>query len=135
MTSPLTLLRFAAVCTAASASRSAPGVESQSVPVITPPTSGLVGTWCLVEFRDRDSTTGRVTFRCGERPTGYFVYDATGHVHVQIAKVRGIVMHQVEGDSRGLYTGTRQSRRYRLVRDSLIIGNDTTGRRALVRVH
>ena len=47
---------------------------------------------------------------------------------------QGIVLHHVEGDSRGLYNGTRQRRRYRLVGDSLIIGNDSTNRRVLLRV-
>jgi hypothetical protein len=43
-----------------------------------------------------DMTTGGVAdldkdskwqYRFGERPRGYFVYDATGHVHIQIMKV------------------------------------------------
>jgi hypothetical protein len=136
----------------------------------------LIGTWRLVEFWDRDSIGTPKRYAYGEHPTGYFTYDATGHVSIQIqqgpapptvsndrgedwfqaataeelrATVRayrayfgtytvdraaGIVFHQVEGDSRGLYTGSAQRRRFRLVNDSLVIGNDTTARRLLVRV-
>ena len=47
---------------------------------------GLIGTWCLVEFADRDKD-GTWHYRFGEHPRGYFVYDATGHVHIQIMKV------------------------------------------------
>jgi lipocalin-like protein len=136
----------------------------------------LIGTWRLVEFWDRDSLAAPFVYRYGQRPTGYFTYDATGHVSIQIMRgpdpfrvdsargeswflkaspdelrravqdyrayfgtytvdtVNGIVSHHVEGDSRGLYTGSRQERRYRLVGDSLIIGDDTTNRRVLLRV-
>jgi hypothetical protein len=136
----------------------------------------LIGTWRLVEFWDRASATSPFVFRYGQRPTGYFTYDATGHVSIQIMRgpepfhvdsargeqwfeaatlaelrrategyrayfgtyaieaSRGIVVHRVEGDSRGLYTGTEQRRQYRLVDDTLFIGNDVTARRVLVRV-
>lgn len=138
--------------------------------------SELVGTWRLFEFWDRDSATAPKSYPYGEQPTGYFVYDPTGHVAIHIQKGpmppvgrpgrgenwfrsasleelrttvgsfrayfgtysvdrdRGIVIHQVEGDSRALYTGTPQRRHFRLVGDSLIIGNDTTARRVLLRV-
>lgn len=52
----------------------------------------------------------------------------------RVEREHAVVIHQVEGDSRGLYTGTLQRRRFRLVGDSLVIGNDTTGRRVLLRV-
>jgi hypothetical protein len=136
----------------------------------------LVGTWRVVEFWDRDSVGAPKRYAYGEHPTGYFVYDPTGHVSIQIqqgptpttvasdrgedwfqtaapeelrATVRayrayfgtytidraaGVVIHQVEGDSRGLYTGSAQRRKFRLVGDSLIIGNDSTARRVLVRI-
>lgn len=45
-----------------------------------------IGTWRLVEFADLD-TDGKWQYRFGERPRGYFVYDATGHVHIQIMMV------------------------------------------------
>jgi hypothetical protein len=46
----------------------------------------LVGTWRLVEFADLDKD-GKWQHWYGEHPRGYFVYDATGHVHIQIMKV------------------------------------------------
>lgn len=46
----------------------------------------LIGTWRLVEFADLDKD-GKWMCRFGEHPKGYFVYDATGHVHIQIMKV------------------------------------------------
>lgn len=136
----------------------------------------LIGTWRLVEFWDRDSVGAPKRYAYGEHPTGYFIYDPTGHVSIQIQqgptpttvasdrgedwfqtaapeqlrttvrayrayfgtytlnRAAGVVIHQVEGDSRGLYTGSAQRRKFRLVDDSLIIGNDSTARRALVRV-
>jgi hypothetical protein len=138
--------------------------------------SALIGTWRLVEFWDRDSASAPKFYRYGEKPTGYFVYDPTGHVSIQIEtgptpplirqergenwfesasaeelrttvrsfrayfgtytvdRQHGLVIHQVEGDSRAFYTGTPQPRRFRLVGDSLIIGNETTARRVLLRV-
>jgi len=50
----------------------------------------VIGTWRLVEFADLDKD-GRWQHRFGERPQGYFVYDATGHVHIQIMKVPPLV--------------------------------------------
>jgi hypothetical protein len=136
----------------------------------------LIGTWRLVEFWDRDSIAAPKRYLYGERPIGYFVYDPSGHVSIQIQRgpappriesergedwfrqaspeelrttveafrayfgtytvdtERAVVIHQVEGDSRALYTGTAQRRRFRLVGDSLIIGDDTTTRRVLLRV-
>jgi len=46
----------------------------------------LVGTWRLLDFADLDKD-GTWHCRFGEHPRGYFVYDATGHVHIQIMKV------------------------------------------------
>jgi Lipocalin-like domain len=46
----------------------------------------LIGTWRLVEFADLDKD-GKWVYRFGKHPRGYFVYDATGHVHIQIMKV------------------------------------------------
>ena len=53
------------------------------------PTHGanaLIGTWRVVEFADLDKD-GKWQYWFGEHPRGYFVYDATGHVHIQIMKV------------------------------------------------
>jgi hypothetical protein len=57
----------------------------------TPGAHTLIGTWRLVEFADLDlvdpDKEGKWQCRFGEHPRGYFVYDATGHVHIQIMKV------------------------------------------------
>src|SRR5450755_3542460 len=50
----------------------------------------LTGTWRVVEFADLDKD-GKWQYRFGEHPRGYFVYDATGHVHIQIMKVPPLV--------------------------------------------
>ena len=50
----------------------------------------LIGTWRLVEFADLDQD-GKWQYWYGEHPRGYFVYDATGHMHVQIMKVPPLV--------------------------------------------
>lgn len=46
----------------------------------------LIGTWRLVEFADLDKD-GKWMHRFGEHPLGYFVYDATGRVHIQIMRI------------------------------------------------
>ncbi len=46
----------------------------------------LVGTWQLVEFWNAKGPGQPKTYPFGEHPLGYFVYDATGHVHIQIAR-------------------------------------------------
>ncbi|HXY09193.1 MAG TPA: lipocalin-like domain-containing protein [Terriglobales bacterium] len=48
--------------------------------------SSLIGTWRVLEFADLDKD-GKWTYWFGEHPRGYFVYDATGHVHIQIMRV------------------------------------------------
>ena len=45
----------------------------------------LAGTWRLVSAEDFDPETGRwVPYTFGNPPSGYFVYDATGHASIQI---------------------------------------------------
>jgi hypothetical protein len=51
-----------------------------------------------------------------------------------VDSVNGVVVHRVEGDSRGLYTGTEQRRSFKLTGDKLTIGDGTTSLRELVRV-
>lgn len=46
---------------------------------------GLVGTWRLVRFENR-SKDGRLEQPYGVHPLGYFVYDPTGHLSVQIMR-------------------------------------------------
>jgi len=160
-------------CSAGPAAQ-ASGITTSLIPPQGP--RALIGTWRLVEFWDRDSIGAPKRYPYCQQPTGYFVYDPSGHVSIQIQtgptppiiqaqrgedwfrqasaeELRtsmdafrayfgtyvvdfpgGHVIHQVEGDSRSLYTGTAQRRRFRLVRDSLIIGDDTTARRVLLRL-
>lgn len=47
--------------------------------------SHLVGTWKLISAEDKDQQTGQwVPYTFGNPPSGYFIYDATGHASVQI---------------------------------------------------
>ena len=46
----------------------------------------LIGTWRVVEFADVDKD-GKWAYWFGEHPRGYFVYDETGHVNIQIMKI------------------------------------------------
>ncbi|HEX8811509.1 MAG TPA: lipocalin-like domain-containing protein [Terracidiphilus sp.] len=48
-------------------------------------TPTIIGTWRLLAFSDLDKA-GNWQNRFGDHPRGYFVYDATGHVHIQIMK-------------------------------------------------
>src|ERR1700734_783437 len=45
----------------------------------------LIGTWRLLRFVDTDAS-GKVTHPYGEKPIGYFVYDPTGHLSIQIMR-------------------------------------------------
>lgn len=51
-----------------------------------PTAPDVVGTWRLVEFWDRDAPDQPQRFPFGEHPLGYFVYDASGNVFIQIAR-------------------------------------------------
>ncbi len=45
----------------------------------------LAGTWRLVSAEDFDQQTGKwVPYTFGNPPSGYFIYDATGHASIQI---------------------------------------------------
>ena len=47
--------------------------------------SKLVGTWKLISAEDVNPNTGQwVPYTFGNPPSGYFIYDATGHASVQI---------------------------------------------------
>lgn len=52
----------------------------------SPEANALIGTWRVVEFADLDKD-GKWQYWFGEHPRGYFIYDATGHVHIQIMRV------------------------------------------------
>ena len=47
--------------------------------------AGLVGTWKLMSAEDKDPNTGKwIPYTFGNPPSGYFIYDASGHCSVQI---------------------------------------------------
>jgi hypothetical protein len=46
----------------------------------------LIGTWRLVSFEDRVDPNSEWTYPFGKNPSGYFVYDETGHVTIQIMR-------------------------------------------------
>ena len=48
-------------------------------------TDQLIGTWKLELYENYDAK-GHVTYLYGEHPAGYFVYDPTGHLSVQIMR-------------------------------------------------
>jgi hypothetical protein len=45
----------------------------------------IVGTWRLVTFETHNAD-GTVSYPFGKKPLGYFVYDSTGHLSVQIMR-------------------------------------------------
>jgi hypothetical protein len=59
--------------------------KARSNPAAIAGEPGLVGTWRLVRY-ENTAKDGTVTKRYGERPSGYFVYDATGHLSIHIMR-------------------------------------------------
>jgi hypothetical protein len=59
-----------------------------SSPAFAAPTlrQRLLGTWKLVSIQNRESAEKAWGSRFGESPRGYIMYDATGHMAVQIEK-------------------------------------------------
>jgi hypothetical protein len=50
------------------------------------PVAAIVGTWKVVTYEDR--TEGQpVKYQFGEKPRGLLMYDATGHMSIQLMKV------------------------------------------------
>lgn len=47
----------------------------------------IVGTWQVVEYWVRDAKSGERQYPYGRQPGGYHVYDATGHVVVQMMRL------------------------------------------------
>lgn len=46
---------------------------------------GIIGTWKLISAEDRNSASDPwVPYTFGNPPSGYFIYDATGHGSIQI---------------------------------------------------
>lgn len=54
-------------------------------PAVAAGEPGLIGTWRLVRFETR-SKDGKIGYEYGQHPLGYFVYDTTGHLSVQIMR-------------------------------------------------
>jgi hypothetical protein len=118
------------------------------LPAQSPPS--IAGTWRVVAFEIHD-TDGTVIKEFGEKPLGYFIYDATGHVAIQMMEnpakndppkafayfgtyrvdaAKGIVIHHVEGAVEGVggagpkvrdYIGKDELRPFRLEGDHLFI--------------
>ena len=49
------------------------------------PATAIIGSWRLVSYEDRDSD-GVAAYPYGRTPAGMLVYDATGHMAIQIMK-------------------------------------------------
>ena len=75
----------------AKAKKSAPGSKKTSAkakakkPSLKSLQKQLVGTWRLISAEDRSSPTDPwIPYTFGNPPSGYFIYDATGHASIQI---------------------------------------------------
>ncbi len=75
---------FASIC--GSYAQTQPQTPISTSVISSDEAHSLVGTWRVLEFADLDKG-GKWVYWFGEHPKGYFVYDATGHVHIQIMKV------------------------------------------------
>ena len=76
------------------------GTDIATGPPVTKPatgTQGLLGTWRLLEYWDRDSIGAPKRDVYGTQPCGYLIYTPTGHVSVQIAS--GPVPGRLPADS------------------------------------
>ena len=50
------------------------------------PNQKLIGTWRLTSFEDRPAS-GPVKYPFGKTPSGLLIYDATGHMSIQIVNL------------------------------------------------
>ncbi len=115
---------------------------SQALCAQSPPS--IVGTWKVISFETHNAD-GTVIKEFGDKPLGYFIYDATGHVAIQVMEnparqdppaafayygtytvdsAKGIVIHHVEGaigEKVKLYIGKDELRPFRIEGDRLII--------------
>lgn len=48
--------------------------------------SSIVGTWQVIEWWVRDAKSGDRQYPYGRQPAGYYVFDATGRMFVQVAR-------------------------------------------------
>lgn len=75
----------ASVVLATAAAAQAPATQTPAQAAAIATQIGLLGSWSLVRFEDTD-TNGVVVKPFGDHPRGLFVYDATGHVSINIAR-------------------------------------------------
>jgi len=109
----------------------------------------ILGTWRLVRYEVWES--GKVTAPMSDRPSGYAVFDATGHAFIQlmhpethafgayygtvtIDEPTHVLTIAVEGSSIPNYVGTRQVRPFRITADTLRLGVPGEYQATLVRV-
>ena len=79
------ILRAFVTAALVAASAGAVAATPRTNPAVAAGEPGLVGTWRLVRFEDTPKG-GAVTYPFGEHPKGYFVYDPTGHLSINIMK-------------------------------------------------
>jgi hypothetical protein len=60
-----------------------------TLPARAAPSASLVGTWQVVEWWTRDAKSGDRQYPYGRQPSGFYVFDATGRVFVQVAREGG----------------------------------------------
>jgi hypothetical protein len=53
------------------------------------PAASIVGTWQVVEWWTRDAASGDREYPFGRQPSGFYVFDATGRMFVQVARDAG----------------------------------------------
>jgi hypothetical protein len=63
------------------------GIDFRAVPVLAQSSPSLVGSWRLESISVRDAS-GRTTPYWGDRPTGFIVYTADGHMAAQVYDTR-----------------------------------------------
>lgn len=79
-------MKFAFLLASAALAAQAPATPVAATnPAVAAGEPGLVGTWKLDRFENR-LKDGTIVRPYGEHPRGYFVYDATGHVHIQVMR-------------------------------------------------
>jgi hypothetical protein len=76
-------IRLAKMVLACIASTACAGSE----PALDDPATTLVGTWRILRHAPAAGAGDSASLRFGSRPRGYLVYDATGHVFLQIQDV------------------------------------------------
>jgi hypothetical protein len=109
-----------------------------SIPAAQEPS--IVGTWKLLAWETHNAD-GTVVRQYGEHPLGYFIYDATSHLSIQVMgnpptdppayfgyfgtytvdSARGIVIHHIEGATTSRNIGQDEPRQFRIEGDHLTI--------------